>query len=196
MLKVPATAAGKKVRCRKCQSVTIVPITTITTEPDSFAQRCVNCGEEFQSTAMEDLCRCCAAALELGKKQQTSDSDDSVPIVSGSSTRHRQLSEGVSSNSDARLSKEESSPPPVELAKEQNPLCSCSDCHAMISKKASKCVHCGAYRPVLTLSPTLRALLLILVVLLFFPIFFVVVGFRAKVEQLKKDAKRLRGLKN
>ena len=114
MLQVPATAAGKKVRCRKCQSVTIVPITTITSEPDSFAQRCVNCGEEFQSTALEDLCWSCAATLELGKKQQTSDSDDSVPVVSGSSTRHRQLSEGVSSNSDTRLSKEESSPPPVQ----------------------------------------------------------------------------------
>lgn len=114
MLQVPATAAGKKVRCRKCQSVTIVPITPITSEPDSFAQRCVNCGEEFQSTALEDLCWSCAATLELGKKQQTSDSDDSVPVVSGSSTRHRQLSEGVSSNSDTRLSKEESSPPPVQ----------------------------------------------------------------------------------
>lgn len=53
----------------------------------------------------------------------------------------------------------------AKLAKEQNPLSSCSDCHAMISKQASKCVHCGAPRRDLTLRTLSSALLLILGVL-------------------------------
>ena len=56
----------------------------------------------------------------------------------------------------------------VELAKEQTPLCSCSDCHAMISKKASKCVHCGAPRRHLNVAPSVLMILGVLFCLFFF----------------------------
>jgi hypothetical protein len=56
----------------------------------------------------------------------------------------------------------------AKLAEEQNPLSSCSDCHGMISKKASKCVHCGAPRRDRTLSYGSSALLLILGVVIFY----------------------------